>query len=508
MDKFNPVIAVIDIGSNSIRLQISKIIDRTYKIIDEHKQTVRIGDNVYKTGAFSDEAIETLISILSNMKDMMDKANVGNYRAVATASFREAKNGEEVAEIIKSKVGLNIEIITGIEEARIMYLAASSYFQLSDSNTLLVDMGGGSTEFSYSASGNLKFSKSTALGCSKLTYEYLKSDPVESIEIENLKEHINNVLSEFMPNYGVNKIICSGGTLNNISAIYNKRNNLNDSVVKFADSIFTKHFMNEISNKSIADRLKISGLEPARADMVLSAAILINILLKKYSLEGFYTLSGGLRAGLTIDLINKMGIELIFQGGKNIDIRYSRLIETGKKYNFEENHALHVTMLSEKIFNNLHEELDLDKNSWRLLEAAGILHDTGQYISYSSHHKHSYYLIVNTDLVGYTEEEREIVANIARYHRRGIPKNKHENFLNLSRENKELVLKLSAILRVADGLDRSHAGVVKDVDISIDDRKIEFSINYDGNVNSEINGFDKKKDLLEMITKKEILLKY
>lgn len=506
MEKSNPVIAVIDIGSNSIRLQVSKIIDRTYKVIDELKQTVRIGDNVYRTGAFSEEAIETIVTVLTQMKTMMDASSVEEYRAVATASFREASNGQEVAEIVKNRVGLDIEIISGEEEARIMYVAASSYFQMNDCNTLLVDMGGGSTEFTYISHGDLKFSISTPLGCSKLTYEHIKSDPVNKDEVKSLQEAINSQLSKFLPPYGIDKIICSGGTLNNISAIYNKRNNLSDSVVKFADNIFVKHLTNEIINKTIAERLKINGLEPARADMILSAAILVQYLQKKYNLEGFYTLSGGLRVGLTIDLINKIGIELIFQGGKNIDVRHSRLIETGKKYNFEENHALHVTMLAKKIFDALYDELKLESNFWLLLEAAGILHDCGQYISYSSHHKHSYYLITNTDLAGYNDRDRELVANIARYHRRRIPKNKHSNYAKLTPRDKNIVLKLSAILRIADGLDRSHAGFIKDINVNITSETIEFNLIYDGNINAEIEGFEKKKNLLEAITGKEVLL--
>ncbi len=506
MTNNQPVIAVIDIGSNSIRLQISKIIDRTYKIIDEYKQTVRIGDNVYRTGEFSSEAIETIISVLSNMKNMMDSAGVEKYRAVATASFREAKNGQIVADIVRKRVGIEIEIISGIEEARIMYVAASSYFQLSEGNTLLVDMGGGSTEFTYISYGNFKFSESTPLGCSKLTYNFFKHDPVTSEEIEELNNHIEKSIINFLPLYQVDKVICSGGTLNNISAIYNKRNNLSDSIVKFADSIFTKHFINEISSKSVAERLKINGLEPARADMILSAAILIQILLKKYSLTGFYTLSGGLRAGLTIDLINKMGIELLFQGGSNVDVRYSRLIETGKKYNFEENHALQVTMIAEKIFKHLAKELKLDLKLWLLLEAASLLHDTGQYISYSRHHKHSYYLIMNTDLASYNDKEREIIANVARYHRRAIPKNSHENFANLSSEDKDIIVKLAAILRIADALDRSHLSVIKDVNINIKDNKIYFDLSYDGSIDAEITGFNKKKDLLQAVTSKEVIL--
>lgn len=502
----HPIIAVIDIGSNSIRLQISKVLDGAYKVIDDYKETVRIGDNVYRTGKFSDDAIDSIKQVLFRMKSMMDYNKVETCRAVATASFREASNAMDVAELIKKEVGIDIEIISGMEEARLMYLAASAYFQLDEGNTLLIDMGGGSTEFSYAAYGELKFSESTPLGCSKLTYEFFKNDPAKSEEVDALKQKINDDTTSFLPQYAVDKLVCSGGTLNNISFIYNKRKNLSDSVVKFVDSIFIKHFLSEISAKSIEERLKITGLEPARADIVLSAAVLVQMLLKRYRLEGFYTLSGGLRAGLTIDLMNRIGVRMMFQGTGSVDIRYSRLIETGKKYYFEENHALHVTKLCEKIFEGLRKDMRLSMDDWVILEAASLLHDVGQYIAYSKHHKHSYYLIMNTELTGYSDKDKELIANVARYHRRGLPKKNHENLLALSAEESDRVVKLAAILRVADGLDRTHSSLIKDVIVEVKIKNIEFFVASDDDISMEREGFEKKKDLLEVLTGKSAVI--
>lgn len=499
----NKVIAVIDIGSNSIRLQVSRIIDKTYKVINEHKATVRIGDNVYKTGMFSEEAVETLLQVLSNMKNMMDTDNVEVCRAVATASFRDASNGEEAARIIKEKTGIDIEIISGIEEARLMYLAASYYFQMNEDNVLLVDMGGGSTEFSFIEKGNLVFSESTPLGCSKLTYEYLKGDPPSAEKIKALKQRLKTDFDNILPKERINKVICSGGTLGNISFIYNKRGNLSDSAVKFVDSVFLKHFINEISGKKINDRLKISGIEPTRADIILSAAILAGLLMNRYQLDGFYTLSGGLRAGLTIDLMNKTGIEMMFQGG-NADVRYTRLIETGKKYYFDERHALQTARLAKILFDNLKTVMSLEESDWSLLEAAAILHDTGQHIAYAKHHKHSYYLIMNTELPGFSDEEKTVIANIARYHRRSMPKKTHENLQNVSADARVKIEKLSAIMRAADALDRTHGSIVKDIKVTVHDKTAELEIIADGDTSMEINGLNKKKDLLEKILDREV----
>lgn len=505
MNTPHKTIAVIDIGSNSIRLQIAKVIDRTYKVINDYKATVRIGDNVYKTGKFSDEAIDTILQVLTNMKKMMDADKVEKYRAVATASFREASNGQQVAELVKEKIDLDIEIISGIEEARLMYLAASYYFQFNDDNVLLVDMGGGSTEFSVIEKGELVSSESTPLGCSKLTYEYLQGDPPANEQQKQIKKYLDDYFKKILPKKNITKLICSGGTLNNISLIYNKRQNMSDSSIKFVDSIFLQHFLNEIARKKLEERLKISGLEPTRADIILSASILANMLVKKYKLEGFYTLSGGLRAGLTIDVMNKMGIELMFQGG-DTDVVYARLIETGRKYYFDEHHSMQVTRLAKIIFDKIKQELQLEDDDWKLLEAASILHDIGQHISYSKHHKHSYYLITNTELPGFTDDEIEIIANTARYHRRSMPKMSHQNYLKLKNDKRLLVSKLAAILRIADALDRNHSEHIKDIDINATNNKIIFSLDYDGDISMEAAGFNKKKDLLEKVSGKDVEL--
>ena len=377
---------------------------------------------------------------------------------------------------------------------------------MSEDNILFIDMGGGSTEFSYAEKGELKFSISTPLGCARLNYDFLPKDVKPSkASLSKLKEYIHESLKDILDGLNVTKIVCSGGSLNNISLIYSKRHHVSDSVVKFVDSTFLKHFYSEIISKSFKERLKISGIEQARADIIVPASVLINTLVKKFNTEGFYTLSGGLRSGLTIDLMNKLGIELIFQG-EDTDIHYARLLETGKKYYFDEFHALHVSMLTGRIFNQVKDYLSLEDKDWQILEAAAILHDIGQYISYPKHHKHSYYLIKNTDLLGFSDKEIDIIANIARYHNKALPKQSHDNASHLSSDDYNKMVKLAGILRAANSLDRTHSGLVKDIIIIILDKRVEVSLVYDEDISMELEGFMRKKDLLEKVLEKEVVL--
>lgn len=490
-----PQIAVIDIGSNSIRMQISEVFGKSYKIIEDYKEILRIGDEVFLKGEFSDGAIEDILSVLKKIKSLIDGKNVDIIRVVATAAFREAKNGYIVAGIIEKETGLKVEIISGKEEAYFNYLSAAANFQLSKSNAVVVDIGGGSAEICVTESGNLKYAVTTNLGCSKLTKMFIKNSPPLIDEILKMKKYISVQLKHYEINKDIALIICSGGTMYNVSEIYYRDKNKEDSAIKYVDRKFLKKMISTIEMKDIAEIKNINGIEPQRADIMLAAMVFIDILLEKTRLSGFYTLRAGLRTGLTIDTMNKMGFELPFQNGD--DVRFSRLIEIGNKFSFEEDHARQVNLLVQKLFALLKDKLQLNEKYIKILEGAAILHDIGNYISYSSHHKHSYYLIKNSELLGYSPEEVEIIANVARYHRRSVPKVNHEPYNSLGTDQKTIIRKLAALLRLADGLDRSHNKLVHDISIANNAESIIIKPISEMDIYIEIEGANSKKELLE-----------
>jgi exopolyphosphatase/guanosine-5'-triphosphate,3'-diphosphate pyrophosphatase len=414
---------------------------------------------------------------------------------VATAAFREAKNGYIVAGIIEKETGLKVEIISGKEEAYFNYLSAAANFQLSKSNAVVVDIGGGSAEICVTESGNLKYAVTTNLGCSKLTKMFIKNSPPLIDEILKMKKYISVQLKHYEINKDIALIICSGGTMYNVSEIYYRDKNKEDSAIKYVDRKFLKKMISTIEMKDIAEIKNINGIEPQRADIMLAAMVFIDILLEKTRLSGFYTLRAGLRTGLTIDTMNKMGFELPFQNGD--DVRFSRLIEIGNKFSFEEDHARQVNLLVQKLFALLKDKLQLNEKYIKILEGAAILHDIGNYISYSSHHKHSYYLIKNSELLGYSPEEVEIIANVARYHRRSVPKVNHEPYNSLGTDQKTIIRKLAALLRLADGLDRSHNKLVHDISIANNAESIIIKPISEMDIYIEIEGANSKKELLE-----------
>jgi len=499
-------VAVVDIGSNSLRLQISEVKDKSYRILDEYKEMLRLGDAIYTQGYFSPEVIERIVSTLNNVKKLAESRGCESIRVIATAAFREADNLYETLIRIEDECGLKIEVISGEEEARLTYLAALSNFELSGRRAVVVDIGGGSTEYTVINNGKLENSTSLPLGCNRLMREFLKDDPPTPKQILAMKEHISELQKNIGLTRDIGMVICTGGSMNNIAVVKHYKNKLvRDSVIKYVERSFLKKLIKDFSQKSYKERIKTEGLEEQRGDLLLPAGILADMVLNESGSSGFYTLSGGLRSGLTIDTINKMGIELPFQNNAE-NIRYSRLLEIGNKFEFDETSAVHVRNLSLKIFNGLKKAVSLTDRDWALLEAASILRDVGKHIAYSKHHKHSYYLIKHSELVGYTLEEIDIIANIARYHRKSMPKPGHDDFNMLSVENKERVMKLAAILRVSIALDRSHMGQVIDIRLNMKKDALVITAKSKGDISMEMKDFENKKDLLDKILGKPVVL--
>jgi exopolyphosphatase/guanosine-5'-triphosphate,3'-diphosphate pyrophosphatase len=500
-------LAIIDIGSNSISLQISEIRNKSYDIVEDYKETIRIGGDVFKSGSFSETTVKSIIEVLERMKVLIDKRGWSFIRATATAPFRDASNAKEVIELIREKVNINVEVIDGTEEARLVHLFVSANFQINNLSALILDIGGGTTEFILSVNGEIVFSKSVPLGITRLTSDFFKNNPPKNDEIVILKEYINKTLDEMPINKSIDTIICTGGTINNISYIYNKRVHLSDTPIKYVERKFLKLIYNEIKNKTFEDRIQIEGIDQQRVDIIQTAALMMGLILNRSNHKGFFTIKGGLKNGLTIDTLNKKGIKMHFQ--ENVDVRMARILEIGSKFSFEEEHAKQVTKLSKILFSKFKDFFKLDDENWKLLEAASMLHDTGNYISYDKHHKHSYYLIMNSDLIGYNANETEIIANIARYHRKSPPKKSHEDYKNLSGKTRNLIKKLSAILRIADALDLSHKSLVADINVKINDDIIEILPIPEKNkkIDLEIQSSEAKKDLLESITKRQVIVK-
>ena len=503
-------LGIIDAGSNSIKLQIIETKGGNCTLIDEYKVPAKIGYDCFRTGYIDGESKKNLFKAFNYIKKIIDLNRTDTVKAVGTAVFRHAKNKEEIASEIKKNCGIDLDIISGEEEARLSFLAAANNFKLSELNSLIADIGGGSTEITLSERGRILRSFSTPLGCLRLKNDFSKKTPLYNLKVTAMSEFIEGVLKG-LPYRFIEKAICTGGTVNNIAAVYSAfKGKKADSSQNYVPRSFLKEFIEKNKNSSFDEIKKIEAVDAGRADIIIPAAAILYEILIYYRLEGFYLLSGGLRNGLLIDELNKKGVFMTAvkkqEKKYETDFPFEMFAEIGKKFNFDEKHAKQVAYLSEKLFFAFEESYKLSREYLRYLIAAAMLHDIGNFVSTSKHHKHSLYLIKNIEFSGFSDYEKAIIANIARYHRKSIPKKHHDLYKDIREGDIDVVIKLSSILRVADALDREHKGNVEDIKPSVTDKIITINPVYNGDILLESESLETKKDLMEKLIGKYVFL--
>jgi exopolyphosphatase / guanosine-5'-triphosphate,3'-diphosphate pyrophosphatase len=474
-----PRFAAIDVGSNALRLRMveasapSHVPKDQLALLPEHaaasawrdlttlRSAVRLGSEVFVSGRLAPASIGQACDALREFRAEMDRVKVDAYRAIATSAVREAKNGATLVERARREAGIELESIEGIEEARLIQLAVTRRIPLGDQRALLVDVGGGSTELSLLEKGHTVFTMSLHLGTVRMLEAYLKGAKTVDRKREHLlEEAIDRALGEAIPQLGkVDVLIGTGGNVETLVELCPGKGRAID--VSAAKALFKK--MCTLSNAERRDEFQ---LRPDRADTILPATAIFLRLAKKLDQTSILAPGVGLATGMLEELVDKFFH--VWDAAGEAEHIIDACLRLGRHYHFDEPHARQVTRFATQLFDDLlavHAFGDRDR---LLLRAAGVLHDIGDYIHYSGHHKHSYYLIQHADIMGLTPEERAIVANVARYHRKGPPDTAHANFRELSKEARGKVRGLAAILRLADALDREHRQKIESVRAAID----------------------------------------
>lgn len=503
-------IAVIDMGSNSVRLQISEIEGKKFKIILEEKDNIRLGEDAFEKGVFTRETIQRTVDTLKRYRQIIDNQDITHVRAVATAGFREVSNQYEVQALIFQETGIKIEIISGAEEARLIFLGVISNYDLQNKRVMVVDIGGGSCELIIGNSLTIEDMKSLRLGCIRMTRHFLKTNPVQKEDLVLFHQELESVFSkirESMKKHPFDLMIGTGGSLNNIAEILARLSKEPEKKKSRPALLKELQALNqELISRTYSERLLLPGLEERRADILLASGLLMQRILELFQKTEFITLNKGLKDGLTLDTLSKLGIPLPFQEDLQ-RIKENRLWEIGHKYSFDEKHAKTVTGIAMKLFDALCVPLKL-KGEWRdYLKAASILHDVGYHISYSKHHKHSQYLIENSEIIGFDENEIQIISNLARYHRKSLPKISHKKYKDLSIVDKNIVLQMGSILRIADAMDRSHNALFEDFEVFVFENELRMIVNArEDDFSLEREGISKKSDLFEATFNKKVNL--
>lgn len=501
-------IAAIDLGTNSFHAVIVDIFpDGTFATIDALKEMVTFGRNGVGS-KLSADIMDLGIEALHKFKTLCDSYKVEKILAYATSAIREAENGGEFIQRAIDEVHIKILAIPGKTEAELIGHAVQHALNLGTKKTLIMDIGGGSTEFIIADQSDFYFLDSKKIGVSRMTSDFVKTDPISKKEILHLEKQYEMVLSnvhEAATKYGTNLLVGSSGTLQNIATMIalEKKSNTSVTLNEFeynANDFF--RFYDSFIKKNRKQRLEVLGLDSKRVDFIVAGIVLLNYVIRKFKIATIKTSTQAMREGIILRYIKKEKNDLHLLT-LYPDTRRRSIFELLLKCNWHENHSLQVSMLVLKLFDELKDYHTLTENDRELLEFSALTHDIGYHISHNKHHKHALYLILNADLKGFQQEEIEIVAHVARYHRRSTPKARHKQFDLLTDEQKKRVRALSGLLRVADGLDRSHFQNVNDLSVHVGN-EITIYIQTIGDPQLEIWGAMRKRELFEKLFNKKL----
>ncbi|MBN2731481.1 MAG: Ppx/GppA family phosphatase [Balneolaceae bacterium] len=504
-------VTALDLGTNSFHAVIMDIYpDGSFRRIDKLKEMVVLADRGMDH-KLSEEAMERGLAALRKIKILCDNLGVDRIIAYATSAIREAKNGGEFIQRMIDEVGIKALAISGVMEARLIGKAIQHAISLDEQPVLMVDVGGGSVEFIIGNKEELFYSCSIKIGAARMAAQFIDNDPITKKEIKKLHKKFKEALTplaEAMQQHTVNTLVGSSGTMENIADMIAGRKSLNTSLslneLQFNRDDFDA-FYNDFIGLNHKQRLKLDGLEQKRVDIITPGVELLRYLLQTFEIETVRISEDALREGMILDYIEKEKEKLDLDLKPYFpDPRRRSVFELLRKCAWHEDHSRHVTAMALQLFDALQDELSLEDNDRELLEYASLMHDIGYYISHRKHHKHALYLIRYADLRGFREDEIEVMANVARYHRRSAPKKRHKRYRKLDKPLRKKVKKLSGILRVADGLDRSHYQNVQNLNIDIGRNEITLSITTEADPELEIWGAQRKSRLFEKVTGREL----
>lgn len=492
-------LAAIDIGSNSIKLAVLEAAaSNSFNITVQERERVRLGQETLRKRLLSAEAIERSAQAIGRLRRIADIHRVDKILAVATASVREAQNAAEFVRIVEEQTGVCVEVLPSVEEARLIGIAAAHHF---GSNTLLnVDIGGGSTELSLMRGGEPESLYSMKLGAVGLTERFILSNPPKEKELKSLQNEIRMALDRPTRELKGKKWQTASGTSGTILKLAGLTAFQTEADDAEKPAIELKHLaaLNAILAKlSTEERAKMPGVSAQRAEVIVAGGQILEGVMRALKINRLSPCPLALREGVIIDYLRKTETENLPPVPDTEDPKLRGVFAIGRRFGYEETHALQVAGIAEKIFDAVALAYDLERHQRTLLSAAALLHDVGFHISHEAHHKHTFYLIKHSEMTGFTETERTVIAHVARYHRRSMPKERHTEFMELGEPERQTVWKLGSILRLAEALDRSYRSCVRDLTFRRDKQDLVLEILSDDACEREIETAELKKDMFE-----------
>jgi len=467
------IVGFIDLGTNSVRLLLVRINrDKSYTILSQRKETVRLGEGEFITRRLQPEAMDRAVLVCQNFTQMARSKGAEEVVALATSATREAQNRKSFIQRLEKEANLEVHVISGKEEARLTYLGVSSGINMEDRQGIFIDIGGGSTELAVGDQSEHFMLDTLKLGSIRLTMIFPATNEgfVSSEQYRTMQGYVRDTAIRTLQKahrYRLEMAVGSSGTIENLADIairnFHQRRREPDDVLNHDE---LQGVVGLLCGLSLEERMRVPAINPDRADIIIGGAAILDTIMQELGLKEIHISDRSMRNGMLVDYLNRIdGVD----SEQELSFREASVLRLGRALGFDEEHARHVARLALNLFDITREQElhNLTQRDRELLEFAAMLHDVGMSLSYSNHQMHSYYFLTNAELLGFDQTEIATMATTTLFHRKKFPRKRDREFAALDERSQEIVRILGVILSIAEGLDRSHMSLVRDMELEL-----------------------------------------
>jgi exopolyphosphatase/guanosine-5'-triphosphate,3'-diphosphate pyrophosphatase len=464
-----PTFAAVDIGSNSVRLKIARLHAGRLRSLHEDREVTRLGEGVFSSGFLTPESMAETVKVLRRFHRTTQQIVTDNVRVVATSALRDARNSQAFLEWVRSATGWRVEIVSGIEEARLIHLGLTSGARIDRLPALMMDLGGGSCELTVSHRGHIRDAVSLPLGAVRLTNEFLRHDPVRKGELKRLHGFVTREVNRVVDRIGsarVRNVVATSGTAAALAAVASHLRRGRNRQRMLVSRAEMSRIAKRLSRLPVPERRKIEGIGPRRAEIIVAGAVVYRELLDRLRLKGFRYSPLGLRDGVLAQMA--ADYDRSTRSGKQIESeRWESILKAVDRYHIDRKHAMDVREAAASLFSALRSVHRLPQEYGEWLAAAAMLYEVGDYVNRSGHHRHTYYIISNSEILGYTPQQRRIIAAIARYLGKSRPNVEDVPMKVIDSVDRPSVLKAIVLLRMARALNLSRSRALEKLRVRV-----------------------------------------
>jgi exopolyphosphatase / guanosine-5'-triphosphate,3'-diphosphate pyrophosphatase len=502
-------IAALDLGSNSFHLLVADVHpDGTFEPVMREKDMLRLGDDVARDGRISAPSADRAVASVRRLRQLADALGTQEVIAKATSAIRTATNGSALVDRIEAETGVEVEVISGLEEARLIFAAVRASLVLEPAPALCVDIGGGSVELVIGDSAGLRWATSVPLGVGRLTAELVHSDPPSSDDRTALADRITDELAPVLGEVRRRRPLMAVGTSGTINDLGRLAAATDDGDIPASanglriEAGQLRALQRRILRMSATERRRLPGIEDKRADLLPAGVTLLVTIFDVFDLDAMVTSDWALREGIVLDAVRVHDPDDWSDDPRAL--RRAAVAGLARRCGSDIEHSRQVSVLALSLFDQTQALHQLDDSDREMLEYAALLHDIGQHVSRKGHHRHAAYLVDHAQLRGFAPGEIEFLAALVRHHRRGEIKASEPRAAALDKGSRDRLRKLAALLRLADGLDRGRRGVVERLDVQVGGDLVVLRLHARDDAELELWGVRRRRDLFEKVFEREL----